>query len=66
MHIENSARLAYQLIDESDSVFLFQLDQDPEVMRYINGGIMTPQEDINTLFIPRINAYKNIVKGWGL
>ena len=32
MHIENSARLAYQLIDVSDSVFLFQLDQDPEVM----------------------------------
>ena len=66
MHIENSARLAYQLIDVSDSVFLFQLDQDPEVMRYINGGKMTPQEDINTLFIPRINAYKNIAKGWGL
>lgn len=66
MKIENSARLGYQQIDESDSKFLFQLDQDPEVMRYINGGKMTPQEDINALFIPRINAYKNIDKGWGL
>ncbi len=66
MNIENSARLSYQLIDESDSEFLFQLDQDPEVMRYINNGVMTTREDIRDKFIPRLNAYKNIDKGWGL
>tara|TARA_R110000737_G_scaffold252484_3_gene261915 strand:- start:3152 stop:3694 length:543 start_codon:yes stop_codon:yes gene_type:complete len=66
MDIENSARLGYQLIDESDSEFLFQLDQDPEVMRYINGGKMTTREEIKALSIPRLNSYKNPEKAWGL
>lgn len=66
MHIENSVRLGYQLIDESDAEFLFQLDQDPDVMRYINGGKMTTREEIKTLSIPRLNSYKNLEKGWGL
>lgn len=66
VNIDNSARLSYQLIDESDSEFLFQLDQNPEVMRYINGGNMTSREDISKVFIPRLNAYKNVNKGWGL
>ena len=66
MDIENSTRLSYQLVDESDSEFLFQLDQNPEVMRYINGGSMTTREDIKALFIPRHNVYKNVDKGWGL
>jgi len=61
-----SARLSYQLIDESDSEFLFQLDQDPDVMRYINGGVTTTREDIIDKFIPRLNAYKNAEKGLGL
>jgi len=66
MKIKNSARLSYQLIDESDSEFLFQLDKNPEVMRYINGGNMTSREDIRQVFIPRHSAYKNIEKGMGL
>jgi len=66
MKIKNSARLSFQLIDESDIEFLFQLDQDPEVMRYINGGNVTAREDISAVFIPRINTYKNVEKGWGL
>ena len=66
MNIENSSRLSYQLIDETDSEFLFQLDQNPDVMRYINGGVLTTREDIKNLFIPRLNAYKNVDKGWGL
>lgn len=66
MNIDNSTRLSYQLIDETDSEFLFQLDQNPEVMRYINGGNMTTREDIKAIFIPRHNAYKQTEKGWGL
>ncbi len=62
----DSARLSYQLIDENDSEFLFQLDQNPDVMRYINGGTMTTREDISDKFVPRHNAYKNPDKGWGL
>ena len=66
MNIDNSARLSYQLIDKKDSKFLFQLDQNPEVMRYINGGNMSTRKDIGEVFIPRHNAYKNVEKGWGL
>jgi len=66
MNIDNSARLSYQLIDKTDSEFLFQLDQNPEVMRYINGGNMPTRQDISEVFIPRHNAYKNVEKGWGL
>lgn len=64
--ISNSARLSYQLIDEGDNEFLFQLDQNPEVMRYINGGNPTTREDLRALSIPRVNAYKDANKGWGL
>jgi RimJ/RimL family protein N-acetyltransferase len=66
MNIDNSARLSYQLIDKTDSEFLFQLDQNPEVMRYINSGHMPTRKDISEVFIPRHNAYKNVEKGWGL
>ncbi|SEL17875.1 Protein N-acetyltransferase, RimJ/RimL family [Colwellia chukchiensis] len=66
MNIENSARLQYKLIEDSDGEFLFQLDQDPAVMRYINGGKKTSRDDIYNIFIPRHNAYKNPAKGWGL
>jgi len=66
MNIKNSARLSYQLIDETDSELLFQLDQNPEVMRYINGGNISTRDDISKVFIPRHNAYKNVTKGWGL
>ena len=66
MNIDNSARLSYQLIDKTDSEFLFQLDQNPEVMRYINGGNMPTRKNISEVFIPRHNAYKNVEKGWGL
>ena len=62
MNITSSNRLNYKLIDESDSEFLYLLDQDPEVMRYINGGNMTSREDIKNKFIPRHNAYKNADK----
>lgn len=66
MKIANSSRLSFKLIDENDIEFLFMLDQDPEVMRYINGGEMTSRENIKNKFIPRLNDYKNIKKGWGL
>ena len=66
MNITSSNRLSYKLIDESDSEFLYQLDQNPEVMRYINGGVKTTREDIVNKFIPRHNAYKNPDKGLGL
>ena len=45
---------------------LFELDQDIEVMRYINGGKMTSMDDIESIAIPRMQTYANQVEGWGL
>ena len=66
MLIANSSRLSYQLIDETDTDFLFQLDQNPEVMRYINGGKSSSRQTIEETFIPRLQAYRSSDKGWGL
>ncbi len=66
MEISNSSRLTYQFIGEDDNAFLFQLDQDPAVMRFINGGKPTSKEDITSKFMPRLYAYRNADKGWGL
>ncbi|MBL4660426.1 MAG: GNAT family N-acetyltransferase [Alcanivoracaceae bacterium] len=66
MKIFNSTRLSYQLMDANDFQLLYELDQDPEVMKYINGGKPTTKEDIEEVFLPRIDAYTNSPKGWGL
>lgn len=66
MEVANSERLRYRLLTEEDGQLLFELDQDVEVMRYINGGHMTTMTEINEKFIPRLNAYLNPEKGWGL
>lgn len=66
MLVPNSSRLSYHSIDETDKEFLFQLDQDPQVMKHLNGGSPTPLESIENRFIPRLNAYRNRDKGWGL
>lgn len=66
MKIANSARLSYRLMDESNAEELFLLDQDPAVMKFINGGNPSSREQINTVLIPRMNAYRDEAKGWGL
>ena len=66
MKIENSARLTYRLMDENDAEPLFLLDQDPEVMKYISNGEVSSREKINNVFIPRMQAYRDAEKGFGL
>ncbi|MFC3032020.1 GNAT family N-acetyltransferase [Pseudoalteromonas fenneropenaei] len=66
MQLTNSARLSYRLMDELDGELLFELDQDPAVMRFLNGGVPTSMADINNLFIPRMMSYRNQAQGWGL
>lgn len=66
MLIPDSSRLRYRLMNSNDSELLFQLDQDPQVMRYINGGQASSREKIATVFIPRMEAYRDTEKGWGL
>ncbi len=66
VNINNSARLSFALMDETDSELLFQLDQDPEVMRFISAGKPTSKEEITNLYIPRMKSYTNKETGWGL
>jgi len=66
MKIENSQRLRFALMTAEDSQLLFELDQDTEVMRYINGGKISSKRDIEEIYIPRMQSYTNEQLGWGL
>jgi len=54
------------LLTSKDAELLFELDQDPEVMRYLTAGKLTTKQDISNVFIPRMEAYRDVEKGWGL
>ncbi|MCF2859045.1 GNAT family N-acetyltransferase [Pseudoalteromonas sp. SMS1] len=66
MKISASSRLTYRLLTAQDRDLLFALDQDPEVMRYINGGKPNTLADIDDIFVPRLEQFTNTQKGWGL
>ena len=66
MQITNSERLSFCLMSEKDKEQLYELDQDSEVMRFINGGKCTSYEEIENIYIPRMKSYTNANKGWGL
>ena len=66
MNIPDSTRLSYQFMTRNDAELFFELDQDSEVMRYINGGKITSMEDIIAVFIPRLERYADQNKGWGM
>ena len=66
MIIHNSDSLSFQIMDESNAQDFFELDQNPEVMKYINGGKPTSIEDIENKMLPRMASYTNQDKGWGL
>lgn len=64
--IANSARLSFRLMGQEDGQAFWQLDQDPEVMRYINGGKVNDMTTIEEVFLPRLQSYANAEKGWGI
>lgn len=64
--VKDSARLSFRLMNQGDAQALWLLDQDPEVMKYLNGGTPNSMETINTVFIPRMLSYINVEKGWGI
>jgi RimJ/RimL family protein N-acetyltransferase len=66
MHIMDSARLSYHYVTEKDADFLWSLDQDELVMKYINGGKKSSKEEVRDIFVPRFQAYSNPSLGWGL
>ena len=66
MEIQDSERLSFHYITHADADFLWEVDQDERVMRYINGGKKTTREEIHDIFVPRFQAYSNPALGWGL
>ncbi|WP_282168069.1 GNAT family N-acetyltransferase [Shewanella japonica] len=62
----HTERLQISLMTLNDGDLLFELDQDPAVMQYINGGKVTSEQEIKDIYIPRLAKYINPERGWGL
>jgi RimJ/RimL family protein N-acetyltransferase len=52
-----TSRLVLRRFTEADEDDLVELDSDPEVMRYINGGRPTSREEIRSRVLPVLLAY---------
>ncbi|SQH76684.1 conserved protein of unknown function, might belong to Acetyltransferase [Shewanella benthica] len=66
MRIPDTDRLEFHFMTRKDAEALFELDQDEDVMLYINGGHKTTMEDIRQISIPRLESYTNEDEGWGI
>lgn len=66
LQIPATERLSFQLLSEQDAELLFEVDQDEEVMRYLNGGKRTSMQQIVEIFLPRMAQYRNPVTGFGI
>ena len=64
--IADSERLNFRLMGQDDAQGLWELDQDPEVMHFINGGKTNSMETIIDVCLPRMKAYTDKSKGWGI
>lgn len=58
-------RLRLRRFTPDDVELLLELDSDPEVMRYINGGRATPREDVENEILPRILSYYERFDAYG-
>jgi RimJ/RimL family protein N-acetyltransferase len=66
MHIFlETERLVLRRLTEADVDNLFDLDGDPEVMRFITGGKPTPRDEIRDEFLPRFLHYYERFAGFG-
>jgi hypothetical protein len=50
---------------EADEGNLFELNSDPEVMRFLNGGKPTPRDEVRTMIIPTLLGYYERFEGFG-
>nr|WP_301003988.1 GNAT family N-acetyltransferase [Arsukibacterium sp.] len=66
MHIPATNRLNFSLLSAQDAELLFKVDQDEEVMRYLNGGKRTSMQQIIEIFLPRMAQYRNPERGFGI
>jgi RimJ/RimL family protein N-acetyltransferase len=59
-------RLVLRRLTEADVENLVELDSDPEVMCYLNGGIATPREVVERSILPRFLSYYQRYDGFGV
>lgn len=64
IHLETE-RLRLRRFIEDDAELLVDLDSDPEVMRYINGGRPTPRSEIVDDVLPAFMSYYERFAGYG-
>jgi RimJ/RimL family protein N-acetyltransferase len=66
MHVFlETERLWLRRFTEADVDHLFELNSDPEVMRFLNGGTPTPREVIENDILPRYLSYYERFAGYG-
>ncbi len=58
-------RLRLRPFTPDDVEHLLELDGDPEVMRYINGGRPTSREDVENVILPRILSFYDRFDSYG-
>lgn len=58
-------RLILRRFTEDDADTLYELDSDPDVMRYLSGGKPTPCEVIEAEILPRFTRYDDRFPGFG-
>jgi RimJ/RimL family protein N-acetyltransferase len=58
-------RLILRRFSDADVDNLVDLDADPEVMFFINGGTPTPREEIEQTVLPRFLRYYDTYPAWG-
>jgi len=66
LQVPTSSRLRFRLMDRRDADLLFELDQDPEVMRFLNDGKPSTREEIEQYFVPRFTGFTDPAAGHGL
>lgn len=58
-------RMVLRRFTAADVELLYELDNDPEVMRYINAGMPVPREEIVDEILPSFLAYDERADGYG-
>jgi RimJ/RimL family protein N-acetyltransferase len=58
-------RLRLRRFTETDGDALFELDNDPQVMRFLSGGTPTPRDIVQTVILPRFLQYDECFPSYG-
>lgn len=66
IQIPATSRLEFSLLSADDAGLLFEVDQDEEVMRYLNGGQRSTIEQIQQVMLPRMAKYRDPTLGFGI